>query len=78
MNRLFSISRRFATNIGKCGRDCNTCPLNKSLKIDGELSLKILRRKQTQREEETQRFYQKVGYIPNDFINHNLYFMRNN
>lgn len=66
---IFNISKRFATNIGKCGKDCNICPLNKNLKIDG---LKLLKRKQKQ--EETQRFYKKVSYIPNDFINHNLYF----
>ena len=74
MNRLFYISKRFSTKIGKCGRDCNTCPLNKSLKIDGELSLKILRRKQKQREEETKRFYQSIEHVPNDFIDRNLYF----
>ncbi len=74
MNRFFYISKRFATKIGKCGKDCNTCPLNKNLKIDGELSLKI---NQKQRAEEVHRFYQKLDHIPNDFINRNLYFRNN-
>jgi hypothetical protein len=68
MNRLLYISKRF---VSKCGKDCSKCPLNKNLKIDSELSLKLLRRKQ---KEETKRFYQRIDHIPNDFIDRNLYF----
>jgi len=56
MNRLFNISKRFAS---KCGKDCSTCPLNKiNIKLDTDLSLKILRRRQ--KEEETKRFYESL------------------